>query len=337
MWCHRGASSKERLAATSNGLAAEYLTMLDGCGLWQRPAIPQLILTGEDRQRLLNGLVTCEVKSLAAGQGAQGFFTDAKGHILSPVVVRAVEDHLWLELPGSTVSSISDHIEKYIVADRVEVSVTEALVPLTLVGSGSIRLMDRLVEGQEPPVLEWSHLEAKVGETRVRISESRDLGFPGFTLWVPESSLSGVSQALHAAAGPDGLAVVSDEAIEVSRVEAGAPRFGIDYGTDNLPQETGLDDAVSYTKGCFLGQEVVARLHYRGQVARRISRLEVAAAEPPVAGIVVRLEDRDAGQVTSAVQSTISGKVTALAMLQRRATEPGTELSLEGGGTARVV
>ena len=139
MSSHRGAS-REKVAATSRG-----------CGIWPRPAMRSVILTGEDRQRLLNGLVTCEVKGLNPGQGVRGFFTDAKGHILSPVIVRVTEDHLWLELPEATVSSIADHIVKYIVADRVEVSSTEALVPLSLVGPGSIPLMERLLEGQAPP------------------------------------------------------------------------------------------------------------------------------------------------------------------------------------------
>ena len=155
-------------------------------------------------------------------------------------------------------------------------------------------------------------------------------------MWAAEDSIPGVSQALHAASGSQVLSEVGETAIELLRVEEGTPRFGTDYGSDNLPQETGLADAVSYTKGCFLGQEVVARLHDRGQVARRISRLEVDAAKSPVVGTAVLLEDREAGQVTSAVQSPVSGQVTALAMLQRRATEPGTELSLEGGAAARV-
>lgn len=324
------------MAETRRGLAAEYLTLREGCGLWRRPAVRGVILTGEDRQRLLNGLVTCEVESLESGQGALGFFTDAKGHILSPVVVRVAEDHLWLELPGTTVAATSDHIEKYIVADRVEVSSTQALAPLTLVGPGSIRLMERLLEGREPPSPAWGHTEVGIGKTRVRISASRELGVPAFTFWAPEASISEVSQALHVASGSEELAEVDDETIEVLRVEEGMPRFGTDYGSDNLPQETGLDDAVSYTKGCFLGQEVVARLHYRGQVARRISRLEVATDKPPVVGTVVLMENRDAGWVTSAVQSPVSGQILALAMLQRRATEPGTKLFLERGGKARV-
>ena len=308
-----------------------------GCGIWPRPAMRSVILTGEDRQRLLNGLVTCEVKGLNPGQGVRGFFTDAKGHILSPVIVRVTEDHLWLELPEATVSSIADHIVKYIVADRVEVSSTEALVPLSLVGPGSIPLMERLLEGQAPPMAEWGHAEVRIGGAQVLGSRSQELGFPVVTFWVPEDSVPQISRALREGADSQELTELDDEAIEILRVESGSPRFGTDYGLDNLPQETGLEEAVSFTKGCFLGQEVVARLHYRGQAARRVSKVEIEAAALPGVGTVVFFDDREAGQVTSIVRSPESGRLTALVMLQRRASEPGTELSLEGGGKARVV
>jgi folate-binding protein YgfZ len=311
--------------------------MHQGCGLWRRPATRGLLLTGEDRQRLLNGLVTCEVKTLAPGEGALGFFTDAKGHILSPVVVRAAEDHLWLELLGGQIPAIADHIEKYIVVDRVEVSVSAELVPLTLVGAGATTLTGKLLGGQEVPDSAWGHRETQIGEVRVRISMGVELGVAALTLWAPESAIPEILQSLQVAAGPDALFDLSDESVEVLRVEAGMPRFRVDYDSDNLPQETGLQEAVSYTKGCFLGQEVVARLQYRGQVARQVAKLEVEVGEPPAVGTRVLLEAREAGRLTSVASSPGTGKITALAMLQRRAIEPGTELDFAGGGKARVV
>lgn len=306
------------------------------CGIWPRSATHGLILTGEDRQRLLNGLVTCDVKALDPGQGVRGFFTDAKGHILSPVTVRAAENHLWLELPESTVSAILEHIVNYIVTDRVEVTTTEALVPLSLVGPGSILVTERVLKGQESTVDAWGHTEFSIGGSQLLVSRSQELGFPTVTFWVPEASLTELLQALREGAGAQ-LTELDDEAIEILRVEAGSPQFDTDYGFDNLPQETGLEDAVSFTKGCFLGQEVVARLHYRGQVARRVSKVEIDADALPAIGTTVHFDDREAGQITSVVRSPESGRVTALVMLQRRASEPGTELSLAGDGKARVV
>lgn len=306
-------------------------------GLWPRPATHGLILKGEDRQRLLNGLVTCDVKALEVGQGVRGFFTDAKGHILSPVIVRAAEDHLWLELPHTTIDSIAEHIVKYIVVDRVEVTTTEALVPLTLTGSESIPAMERFLQGQESPVGEWGHTKINLGDSRVLVSRGQELGFPTVTFWLAESLAAEHSQAVREGIDLQESPELDDEAVEILRVESGSPRFGVDYGVDNLPQETGLEDAVSFTKGCFLGQEVVARLHYRGQVAKRVSKMEIDADANPAVGTGILLDGREAGEITSVVRSPESGRVTALAMLQRRASEPGTELSLGDGGVARVV
>ena len=286
---------------------------------------------------MLNGLVTCDVKALGPGQGVRGFFTDAKGHILSPVTVRAAKNHLWLELPESTVSSISGHIVKYIVTDRVEVTTTEALVPLSLMGPGSIPVTERVLKGQESVVDAWGHTEFSLGGSQVLVSRSQEFGFSTVTFWVPEASLKELSQALREGADAQELTELDDEAIEILRVEAGSPRFDTDYGFDNLPQETGLEDAVSFTKGCFLGQEVVARLHYRGQVAKRVSKVEIDADALPAIGTTVHFDDREAGEITSVVRSPETGRVTALVMLQRRASEPGTELSLAGDGKARVV
>jgi len=135
-----------------------------------------------------------------------------------------------------------------------------------------------------------------------------------------------------------GVPEADPEAREALRLETGMPVFGIDYGSDNLPQETGLEDSISYTKGCYLGQEVVARLHYRGQVARRLARLQSMAGEAPSPGTVLFLEGRPAGTVTSTARSPTAGSVLVLAMLQRRALEPGTQLQIEGGGSVvRVV
>jgi len=313
---------------------AQYRALREGCGLWLSSAGALLVLTGEDRGRLLNGLVTCEVKDLMPGRGVRGFFTDVKGHILADVVIRAAEDRLWLELPAPLIGPIAAHIEKYIVVDQVEVHLAEDRVALSLVGPGSAATLAPFWSGPSDPTIPWSHSEIALQEQQALVSIDGHFGVPALTLWSSSSAAAEIRQVLLATAG---LLEVDDDAIEVLRVEEGVPRFGIDFGPENLPQETGLDDAVSYTKGCYLGQEVVARLHYRGQVARRLGRLRSSADEPPTIGTRLFLDEREAGTVTSAVESPIGDGVSVLAMLQRRATEVGMELQLEGGGVLRVV
>ena len=312
-----------------------YTALRQRCGLWRRGPRSGLMLTGEDRHRLLHGLVTCEVKALEPGQGTRGFFTDAKGHILSPVVVRAVEDHLWLELPVEKTSPIGDHIQKYKVADRVEISETPLAAPLTLIGPASAGLLAAV--SRVPDLAgAWDHGSIDIGDGNLPLTADGGLGVPAFSLWASEDAVEGLIRALCDPDGSPGAELVDEEAVEIIRVEDGAPRFGSDYDSENLPQETGLEDAVSYTKGCFLGQEVVARLHHRGQVARQVARLAVEGSGSVARGTTLLLEEREAGRITSAVQRPTDGRISALAMLQRRALEPGTVLSMVGGREARV-
>ena len=130
---------------------------------------------------------------------------------------------------------------------------------------------------------------------------------------------------------------MSEAVVESARVEQGLPRFGRDYDASHLPQETGIDAALDFDKGCYLGQEVVARLHYRGQVARRVSRVRATPGSRLEVGAELLYEGRAAGVVTSAAPPGGEAPVFALAMLQRRAFEPGTELQVVGGDRVTVV
>ena len=146
-----------------------------------------------------------------------------------------------------------------------------------------------------------------------------------------------IEHALSEGAETTGLVEIGSEIVEALRIEGGSPRFGIDYGPENLPQETGLEDAVSYTKGCYLGQEVVARLHYRGQVARCLRQLRAPAGDVPPSGSLLSLDDREAGVVTSATRSPSGEEIWAIAMLQRRALEKDTRLHRKSGQEFCVV
>jgi aminomethyltransferase len=135
-----------------------------------------------------------------------------------------------------------------------------------------------------------------------------------------------------------GAVPVGTAALEALRVAAGVPRFGLDFGPENFPQETGIEEAVSFTKGCYLGQEVVARIHYRGGVQRRLVGLRFATAEPPPHGARLLFEGREAGAVGSALRPPeADGEAIGLAIVHQRAAAVGARLEVEGGGTAEVV
>lgn len=318
-------------------LAAQYKAVTEACGLWPDPSREVLVLSGEDRVRFLNGLVTCEVKDLAPGQGTRGFFTEVKGHILSDVVIRAADEHLWLELPGSSASDMVDHIQKYIVADRVEVAAAPDRKALVVLGPTASRVLAPAVQGERGSPAPWSSFTTDLDGRQVLVASDEHFGVTAWTLWTSAADLGGVQENLLGSASVDSIREVGLAAVEAVRIEKGIPRYGPDFGPDTLPQETGLDEAVSYDKGCYLGQEVVARLHYRGQIARCLRQLRSDAGVAPPGGSRLVLDDREAGVVTSAVASPVSVEVFALAMLQRRALEPGTRLLLEDGSWMKVV
>lgn len=325
-------------------VAAEVRALREGCGLLDRSFVGRLELTGADRQRFLNGLVTCDVKALTPGAGAYGFFTAIKGKVLFDVAVLALADRLRLELPPGSEGAVAEHLSKYQIADRVEVSPLTATLPLTLAGPRAAEVLAATGGGGDLADLAgapWSSASAMLAGFEVVAVRQGLIGVPALTLWVAAADAAGLAEALLAAGGPAGLVPVGVDAAEVVRSEAGIPRFGRDFGPDHFPQETGLDEtagAVSYTKGCYLGQEVVARIHYRGGVNRLLRGLRFeAGAGTPLPGAALLFEDREAGTATTVVSSPALGRTVGLAILHKRAATPGTILEVAGGGRAEVV
>ena len=292
---------------------------------------------GADRARLLNGLVTCDVAALAPGRGAQGFFTDIKGHVLAEMVVLVGDDSLWLRIDRSVVESIASHIERYILADRVEVRAHLEQAAVTLLGpEANARATDLL--GVETEALRtWSHRLIEVGTEPVRVMADGHYGIPAITLAASVAAIEQITRSLRASAAAESPIEIRQEIVDTIRIEEGVPAFGCDYDTDNLPQETGIESAIDYDKGCYLGQEVVARLHYRGQVARRVTRLRGEGKHLPEVGSPLVLDNREGGTLTSVARRPGGDQISALAVLQRRCWEPGTRLVLADGETMRVV
>jgi folate-binding protein YgfZ len=310
----------------------EYRSLREGCGLADRSDLGRLDILGADRHRFLNAYVTCEVKDLAPGEGAYGFVTTHQGRILSDLVVLAQADRLWLLLPPGQDEAVGKHLRKYILADRVEIRPLDDMQPVSLIGP---RAMEALALGSAelPPPGDWRHVRAKVHGTEVALQRSGHLGAEAYTLWVSASIAEPLIESLLESAF---VRPVGFEALEVLRAEAGLARFGQDYGAENFPQETGAEaSAVSYTKGCYLGQEVVARIHYRGGVQKSLRGL-VFDGPPPAPGASLLLDGREVGAATTIVDSIALGRPIGLGILHRRGAETGTRLEVAGGGAAEV-
>lgn len=309
----------------------EYRALAEGAALVDRSGTDRLELTGADRQRFLGGLVTCEVKALTPGQGAYGFFPNAQGKILADAVILVLEDRIWLELPPGRGGEIARHLAKYVITDQVEIGPMEDPCLLTLAGPGA---PDLLAAFTPLPQQRWAHRPARVAGAPVELVRRPLAGLPAFTLWTSAGEVESLAQALLAA---EGVRPAGFTALERLRVENGVPAFGADFGSDHFPQETGLEEeAVSYTKGCYLGQEVIARIHYRGRANRAARRLLFDGERPPAPGARLLHDGEEVGTVGSAVASPRLGRAVGIAVLHRKGNAPGTRLEVEGGGQAEV-
>jgi folate-binding protein YgfZ len=335
-------------ASRSGRLAEEYAALRRGCGIAARSfadGAETMEMIGPDRHRFLNAYVTCEVKGLAVGQGTYGFFTSAQGRILADVVVLAHADRFWLELPPGRLEPIAEHLRKYLIADRVEMRPLADVLPLTLAGPGAAAVLAgaEIAPGFELPKEPWAHARAVMSGVEVAVQRTERLGVPALTLWVPAAKAEPLRERLVTGrAGGGGVELerrpvpAGREALEVVRTEAGLPRFGQEFGPQSFPQETGATEAVSFTKGCYLGQEVVARIHYRGGVQKTLCGLVFDGLAVPAPGTALLFEGREAGSLGTAVHSLALDRPIGLAILHRRAAAPGSRLELADGGPAEV-
>jgi folate-binding protein YgfZ len=310
-------------------LVVELEALRGGAAVGPLAGAERLELVGPDARRFLNGYVTADIASLASDGVARGYLTDGKGHVLADFDLATAGERLVLRLPGGGGAAIRGHLERYQLAARVALSEPSPLARVVLRGARSALVL--AAAGLREPG-RGRCLTAEIGGVAVEVLAPERVGGTCFELWPRTAEAAPAMVAALAAAG---ATVVSAAAIEVARVEDGELAFGVDYGEDAFPQELGDPAAVSFTKGCYLGQEVVARIHYRGGVQRRASGLRFAG-EAPAAGTALLHDGREVGRLTSVARSPRFGAI-GLALVHRRIGEPPVELALEGRGSATAV
>lgn len=274
-------------------------------------------VTGEDRARLLHAMTTNHIQALQPGQGCYTFFLNAQGRILADAVVWCFENHLLLDTEPELRSKIHEHLDRYIIADDVTLEdVTEQTGATLIGGPEAATALERL--GVPVPDAMWSHVAW--GDVAVQ----RVPG--GFTLVYPREqapAFTGLVEALE------------DDARTV-RIEQHRPRYGEEITERYLVQEVGLADAISYNKGCYLGQEIVERVRSRGQVHRLLRAIEIDMVNPPAPGQKLSASGAEVGEIVSAVYSPALETIVAFAYVRTPSADTGTMLTI-GGFNARVV
>lgn len=325
---------------------AEYRAFRESAGVIDLSFRGRLVLLGADRAKLLNGQVTQDIKKLSTGEGAYAALVNAKARMLADVNVLALAAELLLDLEPGLVVPVKERLEKFIIAEDVQVVDASALYGhLGIQGPRAPGVIEALGWFPEIPSGELEHRcvsHPEFGE--LYLARHGRLGGAGFDLFVPVQAMSTVEEALTREAIARGGRPAGWTAFETARVEAGIPRYGADMDDALLPPECGIADrAISYAKGCYSGQEVIARIRTYGQVAKALRGLDLGSTwegELPARGTKLFRAGKDAGFLTSVVRSPHLGRVIALGYVRRECNGPGNELAVghaEAAARATVV
>ncbi len=315
--------------------AAEYSALREHAGVMDLSFRSRLCLVGADRARYLHGQVTNDVKKLRPGEGGYSAVTTNKGKMESDLNIFCLPDELLLDFEPGLAGKISARLEKFIVADDVQIVDAAPHYGLLSVqgpkAEAVVRAIGLFAELPLAPFASLKVSEAMLGEIYLASHSRLDLARAhGFDLFVPNPSLGAVADKLIAAAKSVGGGAVGWTAWETARIEAGIPRFGADMDETNIPLECGIESrAIVYNKGCYIGQEVINRIHSIGHVNRELRGLRLADDLPslPARGDRLFHDGKEIGLVTSAVKSPGFGNI-ALGYVRREANRPGTELTL---------
>lgn len=283
-------------------------------------------MTGEDRARLLHALATNHIQQLQPGQGCYAFFLNAQGRILADANILCFDDALLVDTEPETRERLWNHLDQYIIADDVtleDVTATAAatLSSISIEGPRSREAFG--ADGARLPETEGYWCEIGGGLIAARLSLT---GGEGWRVFGPPASV-------EAFAAKSGLVQADEEAVRTVRLELGHPRYGEEISERFLVQETGQMRAMHFSKGCYLGQEIVERVRSRGQVHRHLMQVFIDGNEAPPAGAKLTTapsveggDAKEVGEIVSAAYSPALGKVAAMAYLRTDAAKPGFEM-----------
>jgi len=283
---------------------------------------------GPDRASFLHGLLTNDVQALGPGSGCYAAWLTPQGRMITDLHVLAVEDRMLLDVPAELAAGLLQRLDQFLFGEDVQLAdLANTLASVWIHGPGAPAMVERVLAGASglaswPP---YRHAPTPFGSAAARTARIDQLGAPGYCIYIDRAGDAELRAAFEAA----GVTAAGPEAIEAVRLEAGYPVFGVDMTDDTIPLEAGIEDrAISFTKGCYVGQEVIVRVLHRGhgRVARRLVglRLDAAAAR----GQRIVAEGREIGAVTSAAHSPRHGPL-AMGYVHRDFTAPGTRVEVE--------
>jgi folate-binding protein YgfZ len=316
-----------------------YAALRRGAALVDRSAVARIALAGADRRSLLHGLLTNDIEALASGAGCYAAWLTPHGRMITDVIVLELGDRVLLTVPDRARAPVLAKLDASIFTEDVTVEdVTGAIDQIGVDGPQSAATIASVFAPECRPLPLYGNSRWSFRESSVIVARTDLLGVHGYDLFVERVGAAALRDALGAA----GAAHADREATDAVRVESGRPLFGADMDEETIPLEAGIEDrAISFTKGCYVGQEIIVRVLHRGggRVARRLVGLTFDTVRPealPPAGTPLSAGGREVGRLTSVVRSPALGRPIALGYVARDLAEPGTKVDVAGDGAAVV-
>ena len=320
----------ERDASTPRDSRPEITALLACCAVYRLDRA-LISLTGRDRVRWLNGMVTNNVRDLQAGHGVYAFVLNAQGQIQGDLYIFNRGESLLIGIERAQVETLLPLLRRYIIMDKVEVEdLSDKLTVIALAGPKSTDTLGALgLNSADLTPLQFAQKQRNGVEITVVRGDNRCA--PNYELWVAKDQGESLWNALLAT----GAQEIHDDALETFRILCGIPKIGQDIRERTLPQETGQERALSFTKGCYIGQEIVERIRARGSVHRALVGFEVDGPAP-AAGTKIQYEGKDVGEITSIASAPLKQKRLAIGYMRKDAMLPERTFAA-GEATVRAV
>jgi folate-binding protein YgfZ len=324
---YRGATTAARFGDPQ----AEFEALRGGCGVHDLGFRAKISLTGGDRVRWLNGMVTNNIRDLAVGHGVYAFLLNPQGHILGDLHAYNRGESITVDTDSGQAEKILATFDHYIIMDDVEVTnLSEQLTALGIAGPKAREVL--AAAGFAIPEMQPLQVQSVMWRgTECALVRGEDAEHVSYEIWLAPARVKQLWDALRAA----GAAPVGCEALELHLIVAGIPRYGVDIRERDLPQETEQARALNFNKGCYVGQEIVERIRSRGAVHRKFTGFVADGAGSIAAGAKVVAGEKEVGEITSAASLRFAGrdKTVALGYIRREVGVPGREVMV---GAAKV-
>jgi len=329
---YRGATTAARFSDPQ----LEFAALRNGGGVYDLGHRSKISLTGDDRVRWLNGMVTNNIRDLAVGHGVYGFLLNPQGRILGDLYAYNRGESITVDTDSAQAEKILATFDHYIIMDDVEVkNLSEQMTAVGLTGPKSRDILTAAgiaIPQTKPLEVVSPRCDCQCDCLQCTVVRGEDAQHESYEIWIAPQDVRKLWDALLAA----GATPVGSEALELHRIVSGIPRYGVDIRERDLPQETEQARALNFNKGCYVGQEIVERIRSRGAVHRKFTGFLLEGAPPLAAGTKIVAGEKEVGEITSAasLQSAGGNKTVALGYIRREVGTPGREVEI---GAAKAI